>query len=97
MIDNIVLVITGTLHGRNVDELLQRCHPLGMFDTLGTLGAATNGEELYHFVLRDTPLGTSPLIWAYSCIAWVRSSMRRMFSPDAHFPTRCVYTEINTA
>ncbi|RPD62397.1 ATPase V0 complex subunit D [Lentinus tigrinus ALCF2SS1-7] len=58
MIDNIVLVITGTLHGRNVDELLQRCHPLGMFDTLGTLGAATNGEELYHFVLRDTPLAS---------------------------------------
>ncbi|KAL1535244.1 hypothetical protein AAHA92_31324 [Salvia divinorum] len=32
MIDNVVLIITGTLHERDVQELLEKCHPLGMFD-----------------------------------------------------------------
>ena len=33
MIDNIILLITGTLHERDTTELVQRCHPLGMYDT----------------------------------------------------------------
>ncbi|KAK7247196.1 hypothetical protein RIF29_42073 [Crotalaria pallida] len=41
MIDNVVLIVTGTLHERDVQELLEKCHPLGMFDRL---------------VLVDTPL-----------------------------------------
>lgn len=32
MIDNIVLIVSGTLHERDVQELLDKCHPLGMFD-----------------------------------------------------------------
>ncbi|KAI0754939.1 ATPase V0 complex subunit D, partial [Daedaleopsis nitida] len=56
MIDNIILIITGTLHGRNTNELLQRCHPLGIFDTMPALCVATNVEELYHTVLVETPL-----------------------------------------
>lgn len=32
MIDNVVLIVTGTLHERDVQELLEKCHPLGMFD-----------------------------------------------------------------
>jgi hypothetical protein len=32
MIDNVVLIVTGTLHERDVNELLEKCHPLGMFD-----------------------------------------------------------------
>lgn len=32
MIDNVVLIVTGTLHERDVHELLEKCHPLGMFD-----------------------------------------------------------------
>lgn len=31
MIDNIILLITGTLHERDTSELVQRCHPLGMY------------------------------------------------------------------
>ena len=31
MIDNIALLITGTLHERDTRELLERCHPLGWF------------------------------------------------------------------
>jgi V-type H+-transporting ATPase subunit d len=34
MIDNIVLIITGTLHDRNVNDLIAKCHPLGMFDSV---------------------------------------------------------------
>ncbi|KAI5293698.1 H(+)-transporting V0 sector ATPase subunit d, partial [Ascosphaera acerosa] len=33
MIDNLALLITGTLHGRDTRELLDRCHPLGWFET----------------------------------------------------------------
>lgn len=59
MIDNVVLLITGTLHERNTNELLQRCHPLGVFDTMPALCVATTVEELYQTVLVETPLGTS--------------------------------------
>lgn len=57
MIDNVVLLITGTLHARDTHELLDRCHPLGVFDTMPALCVATNVEELYHSVLVETPLG----------------------------------------
>jgi len=56
MIDNIVLLITGTLHERDTTELLEKCHPLGMFDSMATLSVGTNVSELYNNVLVDTPL-----------------------------------------
>lgn len=56
MIDNVILLITGTLHERDTHELLQRCHPLGVFDTMPALCVATTVEELYHSVLVETPL-----------------------------------------
>lgn len=59
MIDNVILLITGTLHERDTHELLERCHPLGVFDTMPALCVATNVEELYHSVLVETPLGES--------------------------------------
>jgi V-type H+-transporting ATPase subunit d len=67
MIDNVVLLITGTLHERDTHELLERCHPLGAFDTLPALCVATNVEELYQSVLVETPLGE--LCFLHSCIA----------------------------
>ena len=57
MIDNVILLITGTLHERDTHELLERCHPLGIFDTMPALCVATNVEELYQSVLVETPLG----------------------------------------
>lgn len=57
MIDNVVLLITGTLHERDTHELLERCHPLGVFDTMPALCVATNVEELYQSVLVETPIG----------------------------------------
>ncbi|ORX41267.1 vacuolar ATP synthase subunit D [Kockovaella imperatae] len=56
MIDNVVLLTLGTLHERDTHELLDRCHPLGVFDTMPALCVATNVEELYHSVLVETPL-----------------------------------------
>jgi V-type H+-transporting ATPase subunit d len=56
-IDNVVLLITGTLHERDTHELLERCHPLGWFNSLPALCVATTVEELYNSVLIETPLG----------------------------------------
>ncbi|PFH54083.1 hypothetical protein AMATHDRAFT_73087 [Amanita thiersii Skay4041] len=56
MIDNVVLLITGTLHERDTHELLDRCHPLGVFESMPALCVATNVEELYQSVLVETPL-----------------------------------------
>jgi len=56
MIDNIVLLITGTLHERDISELIEKCHPLGLFDSMASLSVASNVSELYNSVLVDTPL-----------------------------------------
>ena len=56
MIDNVVLMVSGTLHHRNKEELLERAHPLGWFDTLPALSVTTDIESLYDVVLVDTPL-----------------------------------------
>lgn len=56
MIDNVILLITGTLHERDTHELLERCHPLGVFDSMPALCVATNVAELYDTVLVETPL-----------------------------------------
>ncbi|KAJ3205380.1 H(+)-transporting V0 sector ATPase subunit d [Dinochytrium kinnereticum] len=56
MIDNVILLITGTLHERDTHELLERCHPLGMFDSIAALCVATNVQELFSTVLVETPL-----------------------------------------
>lgn len=56
MIDNVALLITGTLHERDTRELLERCHPLGWFETMPVLCVATNVEELYNTMLIETPL-----------------------------------------
>jgi len=56
MIDNVILLITGTLHERDTSELIDKCHPLGIFDAMATLCLATNTQELFSSVLVDTPL-----------------------------------------
>ena len=56
MIDNIILLITGTLRNRPIAELLPRCHPLGRFDELATISIATSPAELFNAVMVDTPL-----------------------------------------
>lgn len=57
MIDNIVLLITGTLHQRAISELIPKCHLLGSFEQMEALHIASTPAELYNAVLVDTPLG----------------------------------------
>lgn len=56
MIDNLVLLITGTVHGRDISELIDKCHPLGLFDSMASLCIASTPEELYREIIVDTPL-----------------------------------------
>jgi len=57
MIDNIILLLTGTLHNRAIAELMPKCHPLGSFAQMEAVTIATTVDELYSAVLVDTPLG----------------------------------------
>eukprot|EP00792_Barthelona_sp_PAP020_P004478 TRINITY_DN2154_c0_g1_i3.p1 TRINITY_DN2154_c0_g1~~TRINITY_DN2154_c0_g1_i3.p1 ORF type:complete len:276 (+),score=73.96 TRINITY_DN2154_c0_g1_i3:536-1363(+) len=57
MIDNIVLLITGTLKGRKTHELLDQLHPLGMFPTMEAITALGSAQEIYDLILIDTPIG----------------------------------------
>ena len=57
MIDNIILLITGTLHQRPIAELVPKCHPLGSFEQMEAVSIASNPTELFNAILVDTPLG----------------------------------------
>ena len=63
MIENVMLLLRGTLSGRNVTELMDQCHPLGMFNDhtmriIPTFEATARGyADLYETVLVDTPVG----------------------------------------
>lgn len=57
MISNILKLITGARNGRETLELMYKCHPLGMFDTLGALTACSNVDDMYEMVLIDSPIG----------------------------------------
>lgn len=57
MIDNIILLVTGTLHERDTTELLSKCHPLGTFESMPSLTVPNSSvEDLYKSVIVDTPL-----------------------------------------
>jgi V-type H+-transporting ATPase subunit d len=63
MIENVMLLLRGTLSGRNVNDLIEQCHPLGMFKestmrVIPTFEASARGyADLYETVLVDTPVG----------------------------------------
>ncbi|KAK4530517.1 hypothetical protein CCYA_CCYA04G1374 [Cyanidiococcus yangmingshanensis] len=56
MIDNLVLLLMGVLRNRDLGEVLDKCHPLGLFEGMATLAVVTSPEELYREILVDTPL-----------------------------------------
>ena len=56
MIDNIILLITGTLHQRPISELVPKCHPLGSFEQV-----ITRKQEDFFSVL--FVLSISPFTW----------------------------------
>jgi len=63
MIENIMLLLKGALSGRDINELLAQCHPLGMFkqSTMRSIPSfepnARGFADLYQTVLVDTPVG----------------------------------------
>lgn len=61
MIDNIMLLITGTLHQRQISELRSKFHPFGRFEELESSNIASTPADLYNAILVDTPLGK----WQY--------------------------------
>jgi len=59
MIDNIILLIQGTVNNKSPKELLSRVDPLGWFDELRTIPSMdfTQGyDDLYRTILIDTPI-----------------------------------------
>ena len=67
MIDNVILLITGTLHQRAISELVPKCHPLGSFEQMEAVNIAQTPAELYNAILVDTPLGTNPTQTSLKC------------------------------
>jgi len=63
MIENVMLLLKGTLSGRDINELIAQCHPLGMFKestmrSIPTFESTAQGySDLYQTVLVDTPVG----------------------------------------
>lgn len=57
MISNVLKLIAGTRHGRGSLEILYKCHPLGMFQGIEVLTAATSVDEMFEMVLIDSPIG----------------------------------------
>lgn len=82
MIDNIILLITGTLHQRPINELIPKCHPLGSFEQMEAIHVAATPAELYNAVLVDTPLGTQMSIL---CFALNFNSLSFILNPHILF------------
>lgn len=63
MIENVMMLLRGTLSGRPANELMEKCHPLGMFKesimrSIPTFEPGPSGYvDLYETVLIDTPVG----------------------------------------
>lgn len=59
MIDNVILLVSGSLQKKSVRDLLGRCHPLGRFSEMEAVNIAETPSDLFHAVLVETPLGTN--------------------------------------
>lgn len=56
-IDNVVYLVTAMQHeSATAEEVIPRCHPLGLFDALPALTVVSSISELYNTALIDTPL-----------------------------------------
>jgi V-type H+-transporting ATPase subunit d len=59
MIDNVVLIMTGVMKGEELDreELMSKCHPLGILDVMPALTLSRSLPDLYTTILLETPIG----------------------------------------
>ena len=92
MIDNIILLITGTLHQRPITELVPKCHPLGSFEEMASINIASTPAELYNAVMIDTPLGENRqcITWFHDCHSkvcmWAKWPIRPELNPLTPVP-----------
>ncbi|XP_053414943.1 V-type proton ATPase subunit d 2 isoform X2 [Nycticebus coucang] len=56
MIDNVILLMNGTLQKKPVKEILMKCHPLGRFTEMEAVNIAETPSDLFNAVLVETPL-----------------------------------------
>ncbi|PON39763.1 ATPase, V0 complex, subunit d [Parasponia andersonii] len=103
MIDNVVLIVTGTLHERDVQELLEKCHPLGMFDRYSHLILVPSifcNKKVYAFPNLSCiiMLRISCLILSIATLA-VAQNMRELYrlvlvdTPLAPYFSECITSE----
>mmetsp|Transcript_6060 Transcript_6060/g.6651 ORF Transcript_6060/g.6651 Transcript_6060/m.6651 type:complete len:352 (+) Transcript_6060:50-1105(+) len=57
MISNVLKLIAAKRSGRDSLDILRKCHPLGNFNGISSLLAATGVEEMFQLVLIDSPIG----------------------------------------
>mmetsp|Transcript_15623 Transcript_15623/g.31650 ORF Transcript_15623/g.31650 Transcript_15623/m.31650 type:complete len:397 (+) Transcript_15623:106-1296(+) len=62
MIDNVCMIIQGALNNKAPVELLEKIHPLGVFENMKTIMSETfdvqgGFEDVYRIFLVDTPIG----------------------------------------
>lgn len=56
MIDNVVLLISGTIHESSPEDLKEKLHPLGLFEGINSIQSSGSLSDLYDDILVDTPL-----------------------------------------
>lgn len=88
MIDNVILLITGTLHQRSISELVPKCHPLGSFEQMEAVNIAQTPAELYNAILVDTPLGE------WSCSKYLSAVSGGTDVPLSSSPTICSKAQV---
>ena len=52
MIDNVCLLINGTLNRRQLSELVPKCHPLGRFEQMEAVTIAQDRSHFYLVLMR---------------------------------------------
>lgn len=57
MISNVLKLIAAKRSGRDSLEILYKCHPLGNFNGISSMLAASTVEEMFELVLIDSPIG----------------------------------------
>jgi len=80
MIDNIMLLITGTLHQRQISELRSKFHPFGRFEELESSNIASTPADLYNAILVDTPLGKYTLILQIGSVGGISNYIFYIYS-----------------
>jgi V-type H+-transporting ATPase subunit d len=66
MIENLCLLIKGTLKGDASDKLIESCNPLGTFPEMVVVCSQSTPQEMFNSILVDTPLAQ----YFVSCIEW---------------------------